>query len=293
MGKADTWNSGRWTRFQTTGGDTVNHEQQRRYLIRQLLSQLPYNAGIDAESMAIPGEEGDQKRLLRNLMNIRPPRPASPEFLAVQDAYLKEEARREGIVDVFRLPSCSLDSRLVLFKGDITTLKADAIVNAANSAMLGCFHPLHGCIDNIIHFKSGVQLRLYCSELMEEQGHEEEVGKAKITPAFNLPCRYILHTVGPLVYGAVTDEDRSKLASCYRSCLEQAAGNDCKSVVFCCISTGEYHFPNKEAASIAVDTVREFLRTDRKMERIIFDVFTEKDLCIYRKLLGEDRCREK
>lgn len=271
----------------------MNHDEQRRYLIRQLLLQLPYNGGIDAQGIAVPEEEEEQKRLLRSLMNIRPPRPASPEFLAVQDAYLKEEVRREGIVDVFSLPSCPLDSRLVLFKGDITTLKADSIVNAANSAMLGCFHPLHGCIDNIIHFKSGIQLRLYCSELMEKQGHEEAAGNAKITPAFNLPCRYILHTVGPVVYGSVTDKDRRELASCYRSCLELAAGNGCKSIAFCCISTGEYHFPNREAASIAVDTVREFLRADGKIGRVIFDVFTEKDLCIYRELLGEDRCQEK
>lgn len=163
----------------------------------------------------------------------------------------------------------------------------DAIVNAANSALLGCFYPLHGCIDNIIHSRSGVQLRLACHDIMTAQGHEEPTGGAKITPAFNLPCRYVLHTVGPIITGRVTRRDREALASCYRSCLALAADRGCESVAFCCISTGEFHFPNREAAEVAVETVRDFLNGAGRTLRVIFDVFKDRDLEIYRELLGE------
>ena len=163
----------------------------------------------------------------------------------------------------------------------------DAIVNAANSALLGCFYPLHGCIDNIIHSRSGVQLRLACHDIMTAQGHEEPTGGAKITPAFNLPCRYVLHTVGPIITGRVTRRDREALASCYRSCLALAADRGCESIAFCCISTGEFHFPNREAAEVAVETVRDFLNGGDRTLRVIFDVFKDRDLEIYRELLGE------
>lgn len=168
-------------------------------------------------------------------------------------------------------------------------MKADAIVNAANSALLGCFHPLHSCIDNIVHSRSGVQLRLLCYDIMRGQGHEEPTGQAKITPAFNLPGKYILHTVGPVIYGPVSEQDCEALASCYRSCLELAVENSCQSIAFCCISTGEFHFPNEKAAEIAVQTVTSFLNTHEQSIRVIFNVFKDVDLHIYQKLLGGSR----
>ena len=175
---------------------------------------------------------------------------------------------------------------LYLWQGDITTLAADAIVNAANSQMLGCFLPCHGCIDNAIHTCAGVQLRWECSEIMRRQGHEEETGKAKITKAYNLPCRHVLHTVGPIIRGAVAKADRELLASCYRSCLELAAETGLRSVAFCCISTGEFHFPNELAAKIAIQTVADWQRQNPSEIEVIFNVFKDIDYAIYRRLLG-------
>lgn len=259
----------------------MNETEKRLYLIRELLSELP-----QYEDVEIPDEAGEQKRLLRSLMNIRAPRPISEEFLKVQDAYLCGEVRERGITDGDTLPASPVDSRLVLWRGDITTLKADAIVNAANSALRGCFVPCHSCVDNIIHSVSGIQLRLACDKLMTEQGCDEPTGKAKITPAFNLPCRYVLHTVGPIVHGTLTEEHRRQLASCYRSCLELAADSGLKSIAFCCISTGEFRFPRKEAADIAVKAVAEYLNADARIRRVIFNVFKEEDYVIYQNLLG-------
>ena len=253
--------------------------ERRLYLIQELLKEQSGYAGLE-----IPEDEDGQKRLLRSLFNIRMPRPAGREFLAVQDAYLQEETQRKGITDFADLQP--VQEGIYLWQGDITTLRCDAIVNAANSQMLGCFVPCHGCIDNAIHTFAGVQLRLACAELMRQQGYEEETGKAKITPAFNLPCRYVLHTVGPIVGGLLTKKDKDLLASCYRSCLELAGQNQIKSIAFCCISTGEFHFPNEKAAEIAIQTVNEYKEyTNSKME-VIFNVFKETDLNIYRKLLG-------
>ncbi len=263
----------------------MTHQEQRIYLIRELL-----NEEDRYRKMEIPDDEQSQKDLLRSLMNVRPPRPISPEFLSVQDEYLQAERDRAGIVDARKLPALCRNGHLVLWQGDITTLQADAIVNAANSALLGCFYPLHSCIDNIIHSRSGIQLRLFCNDLMTKQGHAEPAGKAKITPAFNLPCRYILHTVGPIIYDRVTEEDRRLLSSCYRSCLSLAAKSGCTSIAFCCISTGEFHFPNEEAARIAVSAVEAFLREDTRIDRVIFNVFKDQDLRIYRRLLGENQC---
>lgn len=253
--------------------------ERRMYLIRELLKEQPRYEG-----MKIPESEDGQKRLLRSLFNIRMPRTASQEFLAVQDAYLQEETRHKGITDLANLQP--VQEGIYLWQGDITTLRCDAIVNAANSQMLGCFVPCHGCIDNAIHTFAGVQLRLACAELMHQQGHEEETGKAKITPAFNLPCRYILHTVGPIVGDRLTKKDEDLLASSYRSCLELAEQKHIKSIAFCCISTGEFHFPGKKAAEIAIQTVKEHrVRTNSKME-VIFNVFKKSDFNIYRELLG-------
>lgn len=258
----------------------MTQKERRIYLIESLLRERTEYTQIE-----MPKGEQAQSDLLRALMNVRPPRPVRTEFLKIQDEYLKTERDRRGVTDSSALPPVPGDARLVLWQGDITTLKADAIVNAANSQLLGCFFPLHGCIDNIIHSRSGVQLRLLCHEIMQKQGHEEPVGTAKITPGFNLPCQYILHTVGPIVTGRVTKEDERLLASCYRACLALAAKNGCQSVAFCCISTGEFHFPNDRAAEIAVKAVKNFLDENKTDMRVIFNVFKDRDLAIYQKLL--------
>lgn len=259
----------------------MTHEEKRIYLIRELLAELP-----DCSGMGIPDYEGEQKRLLRSLMNIRPPRQVSDQFLRIQDEYLREEAARKGITDAAALPASGLDSRLLLWKGDITTLKIDAIVNAANSSLRGCFIPCHSCVDNIIHSVSGIQLRLACDRIMKEQGYDEPTGRAKITPAYNLPSRYVIHTVGPIVTGRLTDKHCRQLADCYQSCLELAAKNGLKSIAFCCISTGEFHFPRERAAEIAVQTVVDYLAADRRIEKVVFNVFKQEDYDIYRKLMG-------
>ena len=259
----------------------MTHQEQRIYLIQELLAEE-----AEYKNIPIPADEQKQKDLLRSLMNVRMPKPVSQDFLKIQDEYLQKERDMRGIVESAELPSVPGDPRLVLWQGDITTLRADAIVNAANSALLGCFHPLHTCIDNIIHSRSGIQLRLLCDKMMKAQGHEEPIGTAKITPAFNLPSKYILHTVGPIIYGPVTRQNCIELASCYRSCLKLAVENGCQSIAFCCISTGEFHFPNEKAAETAVQTVRSFLNERQQNIRVIFNVFKDADLCIYQKLLG-------
>ena len=257
-------------------------KERRIWLIRELQREMP-----QYQDIRIPVTEEEQWNLLRSLFNVRPPYPASQEFLKVQDEYLSELVRSRGIVDAESLPASELDPRITLWQGDITTLRCDAIVNAANSALLGCWQPCHSCIDNMIHSLSGVQLRIKCNEIMQAQGHEEETGTAKITPAYNLPCKYVLHTVGPIISGPLRKEDCDLLAGCYQSCLELAAGNNVRSVAFCSISTGVFHFPQQRAAEIAVETVRQFLETDSSIDRVIFNVFTDRDLTIYQKLLGE------
>ncbi|MCD7763264.1 MAG: protein-ADP-ribose hydrolase [Lachnospiraceae bacterium] len=220
---------------------------------------------------------------LRALFNIRMPKPVSPDFLEVQDQYLQEELQQKGITDLADLTP--VQDSMYLWQGDITTLRCGAIVNAANSQMIGCFCPNHGCIDNAIHTYAGVQLRAACAELMAQQGHEERTGAAKITPAFNLPCDYVIHTVGPIVTGRLTVRDKELLASCYRSCLELAEQNEIRSIAFCCISTGEFHFPNERAAQIAVNTVKEYKEQTHSEIEVIFNVFKDYDLQIYRNLL--------
>ena len=257
-------------------------KERRIWLIRELQREMP-----QYQDIRIPVTEEEQWNLLRSLFNVRPPYPASQEFLKVQDEYLSELVRSRGIVDAESLPASELDPRITLWQGDITTLRCDAIVNAANSALLGCWQPCHSCIDNMIHSLSGVQLRIKCNEIMQAQGHEEETGTAKITPAYNLPCKYVLHTVGPIISGPLRKEDCDLLAGCYQSCLELAAGNNVRSVAFCSISTGVFHFPQQRAAEIAVETVRQFLETDSSIDRVIFNVFTDRDLAIYQRLLGE------
>ncbi len=255
----------------------MTQEERRRYLIQALLAEQP-----EYRNLEIPQGEAEQKRLLRALFNIRMPGDVTPEFLEIQDAYLQKELEAKGITDYKTLEPVS--PGLYLWKGDITTLKCGAIVNAANSQMLGCFCPNHGCIDNAIHTYAGIRLRSACWELMRAQGREEPTGQAKLTPAFNLPSQYVIHTVGPIVRGRLTQRDRELLSSCYRSCLELAREKGIKSIAFCCISTGEFHFPNQEAAEIAVKTVKEFRKNNPDME-VIFNVFKEADYEIYRKHL--------
>ena len=251
-------------------------------LNEMLLSEQP---AYRAQAAQVEETQAAQRELLRALMNVCPPRPLSAEFLQMQDALLSAERKARGVVDVMTLPVVPLDARLSLWQGDITRLNADAIVNAANSALLGCFIPCHRCIDNAIHSAAGLQLRAACEELMKRQGHPEPTGAAKITAGYNLPARHVLHTVGPIVHGTLTEEHRQLLAACYRSCLALAAKNGLKSVAFCCISTGEFHFPNAAAAEIAVREVRAFLAENTSVERVVFNVFKDADLHIYERLL--------
>ena len=257
----------------------MNQSEKRLFLIQSLLKEKTEYRDID-----IPAEPESQRQLLRGLMNIRAPQRIGADFLKAQDAYLQGETAAKGITDVTDLTP--IQPGLYLWQGDITTLRCDAIVNAANSGMTGCYIPNHRCIDNAIHTYAGVELRLACAKLIEQQGYPEPTGQAKITPAFNLPCRYVLHTVGPIISGRVTAEDKELLVSCYRSCLALAAENGLESVAFCCISTGEFHFPNELAAEIAVRTVKEFLEKQTSVKKVIFNVFKDLDKAIYEKLLG-------
>lgn len=256
----------------------MNQAERRMYLIKKLLSERSKYA-----NMQIPTNAQEQKKLLRSLFNIRIPEPVSEEFLKIQDEYLQEEISRKGITLLEDL--MPEKDNLYLWQGDITTLRCDAIVNAANSQLLGCFCPCHGCIDNAIHTYAGVQLRLACADIMLEQIVDEEPGNVKITPAFNLPCNYVFHTVGPIVRGLLTKKDEELLASCYRSCLELAALSRIDSIAFCCISTGEFHFPNNRAAEIAIQTVTEFIQKKNSEIKVIFNVFKDLDYEIYKKLL--------
>ena len=256
----------------------MTQAQRRLFLIQSLLKEK-----TEYRDIAIPAEPESQRQLLRGLMNIRAPRRMDAEVLKTQDEYLQAETAAKGITDLDDLTP--VQPGLYFWQGDITTLRCDAIVNAANSGMTGCYIPNHRCIDNAIHTFAGVELRLACAELMEQQGHPEPTGQAKITPAFNLPCRYVLHTVGPIISGRVTKEDKELLASCYRSCLTLAAENSLESVAFCCISTGEFHFPNEQAAQIAVETVNQFMNRKTSVKKVIFNVFKDLDKAIYKKLL--------
>lgn len=256
----------------------MNQAERRLFLIRKLLDEDRQYRGMD-----IPAGAQEQKRLLRSLMNVRAPMAADETFLAVQDDYLRRELDARGVVRLSDLrPLCG---DLYLWQGDITRLQCGAIVNAANAGMTGCYIPCHACIDNCIHTYAGVQLRCDCAEIMAAQGSAEPTGRAKITRAYNLPCDYVLHTVGPIVNGRVTSEDERLLAACYRSCLELAAQHGVQSVAFCCISTGVFHFPNERAAEIAIDTVRQYKSETGSKMKVIFNVFKDLDKEIYERLL--------
>jgi O-acetyl-ADP-ribose deacetylase (regulator of RNase III) len=243
-------------------------------------------------SIVIPEELGEKRRLLRTLMNLRPPLPAAPHLLDLQDAELGRQLIEKGMVRVDEIKSISSDPRLKLWWGDITRLRVDAIVNAANSQMLGCFVPLHKCIDNAIHSAAGLQLRTECNDLMKAQGHPEPSGSAKITRGYNLPAGYVIHTVGPIIEnGKVSQEDEYQLASCYQSCLQLADENKLRSIAFCCISTGEYRFQNQLAAEIALRTVRKYFGQSYPsgIETVVFNVFRDIDYTIYSKLLQREQ----
>ena len=256
----------------------MNQNERRIFLIQELLKE-----NKRYEDMEIPQDFEEQRELLRALMNVRIAINVDDEFIKVQDEYLKEEIKRKGIVDIDDLKP--IKDGIYLWQGDITTLRCDVIVNAANSGMTGCYVPNHRCIDNCIHSFAGVQLRLECDEIMTKQGYSEPTGQAKITNSYNLPCKYIIHTVGPIINGKLTSEDCDLLESCYKSCLELAAKNNLDSIAFCCISTGEFHFPNDKAAQIAVKTVEEFMKKETSLKKVIFNVFKDMDKEIYRKLL--------
>ena len=293
----------------------MNQEEKRVFLIEELKKESSVMRGI-----AVPKEEEAQKMLLRGLMNVRMAKPTSVSFQKVQDEYLQMETENKGITKLSSLspvavipraaapdtdPLCGdeaadssgsehrSDAFLYLWQGDITTLAADAIVNAANSAMTGCYIPNHRCIDNAIHTFAGVQLRLYCHAYMQEQAgkkgasYAEPTGQAMLSPAYNLPSKFILHTVGPIVGDALTEEDGKLLASCYTSCLNLASQHQLESIAFCCISTGEFHFPNDRAAEIAIRTVRDWLirHPSSTVTKVVFNVFKNEDLEIYRSLL--------
>lgn len=254
--------------------------EQLLELNQMLLSEQPQYREQAAE---FPLELQAQWRLFRSLVNVREPKPVGRAFLELQDSLLKKMITEKGITKIDSL--IPLQENIYLWQGDITTLQVGGIVNAANCGMTGCYCPCHGCIDNAIHTFAGVQLRLECAAMMKEQGYPEPIGKAKITKAYNLPCQSVFHTVGPIVTGQLSEKDCTLLASCYQSCLELAEQNHLKSLAFCCISTGEFHFPNQKAAEIAVKTVKEFLSTHIEIS-VVFNVFKDEDYEIYRKLLS-------
>lgn len=252
-----------------------------RFLNKILLDEMP-----DCKDLAAQFDEGvdAQRRLLRSLMNLRRPGSLNWAFLEVQDALLSAERDEKGVVELAQLP-VTADPRLYLWKGDITRLKVDAIVNAASAAMLGCFKPCHNCIDNVIHSAAGLQLREACHEIMARQKHEAPMGSAIITEGYNLPARFVIHTVGPIIHDDVTPRDADLLAACYHACLSLAEDNGLKSIALCCISTGEYRFPKALAAQIAVEAVKTFLNSGDHGMKVIFNVFTDEDHKLYRRLL--------
>ena len=256
----------------------MNQSERREYLIGALLKE-----NRRYQRMQIPSETDEQKRLLRSLMNVRFASPIAEEFVAIQDEYLQDTNAEKGFITLSDMDELQPD--IFLWQGDITRLKVGAIVNAANSGMTGCYQPCHNCIDNCIHTYAGIQLRNYCAVLMEKQGYEEPTGQAKITPGFNLPCDFVIHTVGPIVQGKLTSHHEELLHSCYESCLKIADENNVESIAFCCISTGVFMFPNRRAAEIAVQTVKEYKQTTGSQIKVVFNVFKDSDREIYKELL--------
>ncbi len=266
----------------------MTQDQLLQRLIALLLDEMPQ---YRAQATQFPNGREASFRLFRSLVNVRLPIAASREFLALQNEYLQQRIAQKGKTKLSDLTPVHDDC--YLWQGDITTLAADGIVNAANSGMLGCFCPCHGCIDNAIHTYAGVQLRIACAEIMRKQGYDEPTGQAKITPAFNLPCNYVLHTVGPIISGGLTQNDCDALASCYRSCLSLADDKGLTSIAFCCISTGAFQFPNEQAAETAIQTVNDYKKQSNSKIKVIYTVFKDYDYEIYQRRLGADRTIEK
>ena len=270
-------------------------EQRLSYLVEAFKAD-----SVEYQDLRTPADTEGRKRLLRSLMNVRMPRPMAKEILLIQDEYLKERAEERGIVRLDRIPSImeSLGSKrpfadvLSLWQGDITRLAVDAIVNAANSRMLGCFQPCHSCIDNCIHTYAGIQLRAECHQQMQAlrsrygRNYEQPTALPMLTEGYNLPAKKVVHIVGPIVYDGLTPDLENDLADCYRNTLDLCAENSLRSVAFCSISTGVFRFPKERAAEIAVRTVTEWLAAHPgKMERIIFNVFSDRDRCNYEQKL--------
>lgn len=253
----------------------MNQKQRLDWLLEYLIAE--HN-----ERVSIPDTYNEKRALMRALVNIRPPKPISEGFIEIQDSFLREESQHKGIVKLTDIPG---DGQIKLWQGDITCLAVDGIVNAANSEMLGCFVPGHSCIDNAIHTAAGVQLRQECYNLMQKQGHPEETGSAKITGGYNLPAKHVIHTVGPVVQGKLTDNHKKQLSECYTACLDIAVQNKLGSVAFCCISTGVFGFPKQPAAEIATNTVKNWLQNTKCGMEVIFNVFTDEDCWIYSELL--------
>ena len=247
------------------------------------MEKLDQLLAILAPEMELPATRAEKEWLFRALRNIWEPREMPASYWAMQDQYLRENLAEKGVTKLSDLQEVA--DQIYLWQGDITTLEVDAIVNAANSQMMGCFIPHHACIDNAIHSQAGLQLRLACQHLMAEQGHPEPTGQAKLTRGYNLPASYVIHTVGPIIEGQVSQADQDLLVSSYQSCLELAAEKGLKSLAFCCISTGEFHFPNQLAAELALETVRKFLKNHPQF-KVVFNVFKDQDLAIYQDLLG-------
>ncbi len=259
-------------------------------LLQKIEEALPVAIGLLLEERDgagdVPAGPQAQWDLFRALVNMRTPVPASEELIVSQNRLLQGILEYRGTATLDDIEPVEGRGSIRLWRGDITTLGVDAIVNAANSQMLGCFVPGHHCIDNAIHTFAGIQLRLECARLMEEQGYPEPTGMAKVTSAFNLPSRRIIHTVGPIARGKASDLDRALLANCYTACLDAAASAGCASIAFCCISTGVFGFPQKEAAHIAVGTVDEWLDDHDNALDVVFNVFGETDERLYKALLG-------
>lgn len=252
------------------------------------------------KDLEVGGDYQEKRRALRSLMNIRMPGAMAPEVLEVQDEFLREEAAEKGIVTLEEIPTAArqygsrkpFGDKISVWQGDITRLQVGAIVNAANSQMLGCFHPCHGCIDNAIHSAAGIELREACSQYMEHRKvqygkeYEEPTGRAVLTEGYNLPAEYVIHTVGPIVYGNLTEKLKEDLRNCYKNILKCCVEHGIRSVAFCCISTGEFHFPNDEAARIAVAEVRKYLEKHQEdFDRVIFNVFKDVDRELYEDLV--------
>ena len=268
--------------------------------LEALLARFKADSGR-YRTLEVPDDDEARRRALRSLMNIRMPRPMDADTLRLQDEYLAARAREKGAVAAGDIPSAAARfgcrrpgaAAMALWQGDITRLAADAIVNAANSQMLGCFVPMHTCIDNCIHTFAGVQLRAECARQMAAlrarygEDYEQPTGVPMLTDAYNLPAKRVIHVVGPIVEGALTEALERDLASCYANVLDMCAENGLRSVAFCCISTGVFRFPADRAAEIAVGTVSDWLAAHPcAMDRVIFNVFKDADLALYEALLA-------